>query len=84
MDSNEVKIAILETKIEGIREQQKAHAEETRSTLADLAKKVEEMNNTIIQGRAYGFVLWGIITAAGSVITTLIIKAFDKFSQGGG
>ncbi len=72
---NSIKIAVLEEQVKGIREQQSAHAKDTRERFDDVSHKLDELLAMLNKGKgAYAvlFLLSGAIGAAviklGSVI----------------
>lgn len=74
---NTVKIAVLEEQMKGIREQQSAHARDTRERFDDMGEKLDELLAAFNKGKgAYAvlFVLSGAIGAAVIKIASLVIS----------
>lgn len=85
---NEVKIAVLEEKIEslrdsvgrqieGIREQQRAHAAENRAFNGEIKQEVAKLNAVINQGKgAYAVSLWvaGVVGAGLAAVAGYFFK----------
>lgn len=70
-DSDRERIVVLEVELRGLREQQKAHAAETRESLRELDLKVDDIITIMNKGKgAFAFALM----AAGAV-GGLIAKA---------
>lgn len=75
--ANSVKIAVLESKIEGLREQQKAHAIETKLAIAELSKDVRDLVAVMNRGRgAFGFamILSGSLGASAAAFVQMLFK----------
>ncbi len=51
MDEQDVKIAVLDTKIEGIREQQKAHADNSDKKFDRMFEYLKPVNEWVIQNK---------------------------------
>lgn len=74
---NDVRIAVLEEQIKGLREQQKAHADETRSALNGISHKIEALSETMNKGKgafAVSILLAGIIGGAATKAIAAIWK----------
>lgn len=74
--ANTVKIAVLEEQIKGIREQQAAHAKDTRERFDDVGHKLDELLAAFNKGKgAYAvlFILSGAIGAAVIKVASLIM-----------
>ena len=48
-DTPEVKMAVLTNEVQGLREQQKSHADETRTTLSNISTTLVGVNNWMQQ-----------------------------------
>lgn len=65
---NTVKIAILETKIEGVREQQKAHNESTQKRFDELNTKLDELTAIMNRGKGAFAASMAMAGAVGAVL----------------
>lgn len=72
-----VKIAVIEEKIYGLREQQRAHNESTQKRFDGMEKKIDEL--TAIMNRGRGAYAASMALAAG--IGALIIEAVNIFTS---
>lgn len=68
---NTVKIAVVEEQIRGIREQQAAHAKDTRERFDDLESKIDELLAMLNKGRGAYAVLFLLSGAIGAVLIKL-------------
>ncbi len=58
MSNQETRLAVVEEQIKGLREQQKAHAIETRHMIAGLTEDIKELTEIMNKGRgAFAFAL---------------------------
>lgn len=67
----EVKIAVLEEQLKGIREQQKTHAENTEKLFVKLFAEIDILKGALNRGRgifAASLTFAGVIGAAGTAI----------------
>lgn len=68
---NTVKIAVLEEQIRGIREQQAAHAKDTRERFDDVESKLDELLTVLNKGRGAYAVLFLLSGAIGAMFIKL-------------
>lgn len=76
--SNTIKIAVLETEMKGLREQQKSHAEETKVAIANVAKDVKDV--MAIMNRGKGAYTASLVIAGG--IGAFMLKLFGMIGIG--
>lgn len=87
---HEIKVAVLEEQIKGLREQHKSHAEKTDKRFDDLSEKIEKrfdelskqngsIQKDINEGKgAYKFAVfvWSLISSILSSIAALVLHSF--------
>ncbi len=74
----QVRIAVLESELRGLREQQREHAKETKDSIANLTRKVEELTEIMNKGKgAFSFAML-VAALIGSFITTGINYFIEK------
>jgi hypothetical protein len=79
---NEVKIAVMEEQIRGLREQHKVHSLETKRDIGELSKKVDNLITIMNKGKgayAVAIVIAGAVGVAayaiiGKVLSALMLK----------
>ena len=71
----------LEVQLEGLREQQKAHAWETRKAIQELSRKVDEL--TAIMNKGKGAFTFAIIAAGmvGGIATKIASSLINKIGN---
>lgn len=77
--ANDIKIAVLEEKISGIREQQKAHAEKTDQSFKVVFTKLEDVLESMNKGKgvfAASLFFAGVIGGAVSKLMTIALNGF--------
>jgi hypothetical protein len=65
---NTVKIAVLEEQVKGIREQQAAHAKDTRERFDDVSHKLDELLAMLNKGKGAYAVLFLLSGALGAAV----------------
>ena len=76
-ESNDVKIAVIKTQLDGLREQQKAHARETKESIEKLSGDVGALVAVMNKGKgAFGFamVLAGSLGAGSVALVQFLLK----------
>ncbi len=74
----QVRIAVLEAELRGLREQQREHAKETKESIALLTRKIEELTEIMNKGRgAFSFAML-VAAVVGSFITAIINYLIPK------
>lgn len=72
----EIKVAVLETELKGLREQQKAHATETQKALQSLSADIRDLMQVMNRGRgafAFGLFLASAIGAGAMKVLTAML-----------
>lgn len=78
MDTNETRIAVLESELKGLREQHKYHAESTNKKIDGLAEKVDGLCTVMNRGKGAFAVSMAIATLVGGTVISMIIRIIDK------
>jgi hypothetical protein len=74
----QVRIAVLEAELRGLREQQRETAKETKESIASLARKVDALTEIMNQGKgAFSFAMF-VAAVVGSFITAALNFFFSK------
>ncbi len=74
----QVRIAVLEAELRGLREQQREHAKETKESIAALARKVDALTEIMNKGKgAFSFAML-VAAVVGSFITAALNFFFSK------
>ncbi len=69
--ANSIKIAVLEEQVKGIREQQSAHAKDTRERFDDVSHKLDELLAMLNKGKGAYAVLFLLSGAIGAAVIKL-------------
>ncbi len=74
----QVRIAVLEAELRGLREQQRETAKETKESIANLTRKVDDLTEIMNKGKgAFSFAML-VAAVVGSFITAGINLIFNK------
>jgi len=85
---NAVKIAVLEERIDGLREQQKAHhcdtkndLAEVKETLVEMAKRQDELTAIMNRGKGAYAASMAMASSLGALAITVITWLLDAFNK---
>ena len=74
----QVRIAVLEAELRGLREQQREHAKETKDAIATLTRKVDALTEIMNKGKgAFSFAML-VAAVIGSFLTAAINYLIPK------
>jgi methyl-accepting chemotaxis protein len=78
MNNPQTRLAVVEEQIKGLREQQKAHATETKYMFANLSAEIKELTEIMNKGRgAFTFALM-LSGSMGAMATHLVTFLMEK------